>query len=239
MWFSRKKKVKSLKVDLHSHLIPGIDDGVQDYNESLEILRGLKVLGYEKVITTPHIHPKYPNSSEKILEGLTKLREKMQAQGLSIELEAAAEYYVDETFEAKLERKEPLLFFGDKYVLIETSFINKSLAFENIMFKMKSEGYRPVLAHPERYQYLEGDTEWIFKMREMGVFMQVTLSSFLGRYGEIPKKVAEHLLSWKQIDFLGSDLHRIRQFDVLEKALKLKKIQRAIAHSEVLNDALL
>lgn len=235
----RKKKIIPLQVDLHSHLIPGIDDGVKDLEHCFAILYGLKKLGYQKVITTPHIHPRYPNSPKTILSGLEKVQQLVKSKNLDLEVEAAAEYFVDDDFIRNLEEEQPLLSFGDRFVLVETSFINKPLAFENILFKMMAQGYRPILAHPERYQYLGGELDWLLELKDMGVSLQVTLSSFVGYYGDMPKKVAEKLLKSGNIDFLGSDLHRISQLEPLGNALRLSRIQRSLEEMGVRNHELI
>ena len=115
-----------LKVDIHSHLVPAIDDGIQSIEEGLDILREMEKLGYEKVITTPHtMQGSYDNTPETIFGGLEKMKEAVKQAGIGITMEAATEYYLDETFMARLENDEPLMTFGANYVLIETGFINE------------------------------------------------------------------------------------------------------------------
>ena len=166
--FGKKKSIPPI-VDLHSHLIPGIDDGFQSLEDVLEALRIFRSMGYEKIITTPHIHPKYPNTADRILQGLQSVNQIAAKYDIGVEVEAAAEYYVDENFLSMIENDEKLLSFGDRFVLVETSFLNKPLFFENLMFQLLSKGYRPVFAHPERYRYLEGQIDWLMELKEMGV----------------------------------------------------------------------
>ena len=156
-WFSRKKKkldpvdFSSLRTDIHSHLIPGIDDGAPDLETSIEIIKKLMTLGYSNFITTPHIMSDlYRNTPEIILGGLKKLRAELSRLKIDVKIEAAAEYFVDYEFENKI-GKEKFLTFGDNYILIEFSFLEKPQNIDEIIFKLQLEGYKVVLAHPARY----------------------------------------------------------------------------------------
>lgn len=233
-WFGNKKPI-SVEVDIHSHLIPGIDDGVKDEQESLKILKTLKSFGYKKVITTPHIHSDYyPNTREIILAGLQELQEAVKREQLGIEVEAAAEYYIDGEF-VRLIEEEELLSFGEKrYVLMETPFMNKPLIFDEVVFKLKAGGFIPVLAHPERYTYLTGDLSWLKKIKLQGVLLQVTNSSFMGVYGRQAQKIANQLAKESMIDFVGSDLHRENQLAILEKSLKQRIVPQILRNNELI-----
>lgn len=233
-WFTEKESL-DLKVDVHSHLLPGIDDGVKTYDEAIEILGFFEKLGYVKVVTTPHVHPHfYPNSSESITERLAILQEKLKATSLKIAVEAAAEYFVDHQFLDALHREERLLYFGNRFVLIETAFSGKPLIFDEVIFKLKTNGFTPVLAHPERYEYLMDDLSWLKQMKEKGVLMQLSLPSLVGAYGTAPKKMAKRLLNEKLVDFIGSDIHRSRQIDGLDKALNLKIKPQKVLNNELI-----
>jgi len=149
------KDVPSLKVDVHSHLIPGIDDGSQSMEESLLLLQGMKDLGYEKIITTPHImKDSYCNTPEIIRNGLAELREAAKEKRINIVIEAAAEYYLDDGFLDHLERGDMMTLEG-KYILFETSYFAKPLQLEEMIFEISAAGYIPVMAHPERYRYIK------------------------------------------------------------------------------------
>lgn len=234
-----KKSILPLEVDLHSHLIPGIDDGSQSLEQSLSMIRSLKEMGFNKIITTPHIHPRYPNTAEDIMSGLNRLQREIVSAEIPIELEAAAEYYVDETFYEKIKDDDQILFFGDKYVLVESSFINKPAFFESVMFDLQGKGYKPVLAHPERYQFLEGSIEWLEELKATGVLFQVTLGSMGGYYGKKPLQISKQLLARGMVDFLGSDLHRESHLPHLSKGLESKEIQRLIKSGQLKNSQLL
>lgn len=237
-WF-KKNALADLRVDIHSHLIPGIDDGVKTLEESWGIIQRLQNLGYQKAVTTPHIHPNYPNTPEIIKAGLVQVKEKIKEEDSSFVLEAAAEYFVDETFMNTIEKGDEILSFGDKYVLVESSFLNKPMFFESCLFELMTKGYKPILAHPERYKFLEGELDWLLELKQMGVLLQVTISSFVGYYGTTPQKVAKELARKGMVDFLGSDLHRIVQVDFLRKGLKEKEVEKLCKSSSLKNEQLL
>jgi len=228
-----------LFVDMHSHLIPGIDDGSKTMEESIALIRELVKLGYKKIITTPHIMGDFfKNSKETILPGLTALKEKLKEQNIDISIEAAAEYYLDEWFIEKLERGEQLMTFGNNYVLFETSFLNEPAQLHQAIFLMRSSGYIPILAHPERYLYLYNDFSAFQKIYQMDVLFQINLNSLTGYYSKQAKLFAEKLIDNKMVDFVGTDCHGQRHIDVLQQVKKsgyYKKLQ----HLNLLNNTLL
>lgn len=237
-WFKRDTFMP-LKVDMHSHLIPTIDDGSPDMTQSIDMILQMQKLGYQKLITTPHIHPRYPNTPAIIQGGLEKLQKEVQRRQIDMELEAAAEYFVDDQFYKKVKSGDSLLSFADGLVLIETSFLNKPVFFETIVFELQSKGYRPILAHPERYRYLEEQTDWLEELKTMGVLFQVTVSSLVGYYGDAPQKMARRMIKNELVDFLGSDIHRMKHLPFLEKGLRLKEVQRFILEKANESEALL
>ncbi|WP_258105250.1 tyrosine-protein phosphatase [Marinoscillum sp. MHG1-6] len=218
--FSRKPP--ELLVDFHSHLLPGIDDGVRSFEESIEILQRFQRQGYKKVITTPHISEQFRNTPEIIENLCSDLQTRAERAGLTIKVACAAEYKVDPTFLDKLKSEERLLTFGDKYLLFETSFHSKPMFFDEAVFEMQSRGYKPVFAHPERYHYLEDDLSWIKSVRERGVHLQMNLMSMAGVYGKEAERRAKTMLKEGLISFVGSDLHRIKQWQNIETALNQK-----------------
>ncbi|MEQ9467808.1 MAG: CpsB/CapC family capsule biosynthesis tyrosine phosphatase [Ekhidna sp.] len=233
-----KRNISPLEVDLHSHIIPNIDDGSQSVADSIEMILSLKKLGYKKIITTPHIHPRYPNTPEVIMAGYHLIQDEIRKRSIEMEVEVAAEYFVDEVFSEKLERGDRILSFGDKYVLVESSFVNKPFFFESVMFDLISQGYKPVLAHPERYEFLEGRITWLEELKDTGVLLQVTIGSIGGYYGSEPEKLGRTLLKKNMVDFLGSDMHRMRHLAFLEKGLKSREVQQAIAEGRIRNSEL-
>jgi len=241
--FFKKRKEKSsaprLKVDIHSHLIPGIDDGSQSMKESLSLLKGMEALGYEKVITTPHImSDAYRNTPEIITNGLRSLREAATGEGLKIEIEAAAEYYLDDGFDDLLQKGEMLTVKGD-YLLFETSYFAKPMQLEEMIFAISSSGYKPLMAHPERYRYVKDPLKEYGRFKELGVLFQVNLNSFGGHYGRDAKQKADFLSKEGLIDFLGSDVHHAKQVGTLSDVFMSDAYRDIFRHNTILNDNLI
>ena len=231
-FFSAKPKnrvaldLSKIKVDMHSHLIPGIDDGAQNMEETIAMLAKFEALGFSKIITTPHIkHPSYPNSSAIILSGLNEVRNQMKELGISLTLEAAAEYYYDESFLEKVKSRD-LLTFGDNYVLFEFSFYHTPTFVDVLFDELIKAGYKPVIAHFERYLYFLGSIEKAVEWRKRGVNIQVNLLSLTGHYGMEIKKQAEMLIDACEFDFVGSDCHRMEHLTLLEESLTLPQLEK-------------
>jgi tyrosine-protein phosphatase YwqE len=238
-FFKTKKPVKdvpSLKVDVHSHLIPGIDDGSQSMEESLLLLQGMKDLGYDKIITTPHImKDSYCNTPEIIRNGLAELRVAAKEKGIDIIIEAAAEYYLDDGFLDHLERGDMMTLEG-KYILFETSYFAKPLQLEEMIFEISAAGYIPVMAHPERYRYIKDPEREYDRFKELGVHLQVNLNSLGGHYGKSAKKLAEYLSKSGMISFLGSDVHGKKQVEFLSDMLKSEAYAEIYTNNTILNN---
>ncbi|MDQ7046577.1 MAG: CpsB/CapC family capsule biosynthesis tyrosine phosphatase [Sulfurovum sp.] len=242
-FFRKKEKEKNqaqhLKVDLHSHLIPGIDDDSQSMKESLILLKGLQDLGYEKVITTPHIMADaYRNTPQIINQGLGVLREAAKEEGISLQIEAAAEYYLDDGLEALLEQGD-MLTLGGKYLLFETSYYAKPIQLEDMIFQMTSLGYTPLMAHPERYRYVKDPLKEYSRFKDLGVIFQVNLNSFGGHYGKDAKHKVEFLSQEGMIGFLGSDVHHEKQVETLSGIFDSNVYAEIYKHNKILNDTLL
>jgi protein-tyrosine phosphatase len=232
-----------LGVDMHSHVIPGIDDGAPAMAQSIEMLQAFASLGYRKVITTPHVMSDgYRNSPETILKGLENVRAAAIDAGIDLQIEAAAEYYLDEVFVANLHRT--LLSFGGekRYVLFETSYVTRPMALEETIFNLQTHGYTPVLAHPERYQYWWGRKDALEEIQELhdrGAKLQVNVSSFAGRHSKQSATIARTLAKQGLIDFLGTDMHRAAQGDTLAKAaFEHQEIHDLIRGGTLLNHTL-
>ncbi|MEP5610783.1 MAG: CpsB/CapC family capsule biosynthesis tyrosine phosphatase [Cyclobacteriaceae bacterium] len=234
-----KKSMSTPVVDIHSHLIPGIDDGVKTLDHSIEVIKKFADLGFKKIITTPHIHPNYPNSTDEIRRGLSTVQSRIEEEKLDLEVEAAAEYFVDDVFMKSISEDKEILSFGPNFVLVESSFLNKPIFFESCLFELQSKGYQPVLAHPERYRFLEEEIDWLLELKEMGILLQVTISSFAGFYGKIPEKIAKTLFSRNMIDFLGSDLHSYNQIKYLEQGLRHKSVEKLCKSPHLKNGSLI
>jgi tyrosine-protein phosphatase YwqE len=224
MFFFGKKKVTPsvdlswLRADMHSHLIPGIDDGSPDMATSLELIRGLKNLGYKKLITTPHIlWEVYPNTTDTIKTGLANLQKAIESEGIEIELHAAAEYFIDEHFEDQLKNKVPLLPISGNMVLVEFSMITAPMDLQQVLFEMQIQNYLPVIAHPERYIYLAQRKHFYDELKETGCLFQLNLLALTGYYGKPVQELADYLLKNNFYSFAGTDLHGARHLAALQK----------------------
>lgn len=228
-----------LKVDMHSHLIPGIDDGSKTMEESLNLVRRLAGFGLKKIITTPHIMSEYyRNTPEIIGMGLEDLRKAVTNEGIAIEIEAAAEYYMDEVFLEKVTTGQKLLSFGEGYILVETGFINKPQMLLDIIFHLEMAGFTPILAHPERYQYLIADKKLQEELIDRKLLFQVNLLSFTGFYSKQVKDFGEMLVERGVVALLGTDCHNARYLDMLETLPKHKKIYEKIQTLDLINTRL-
>lgn len=222
--------------DLHSHLIPGIDDGVKTMEESISIIKEMKDLGYTKLITTPHIMMhRFPNSKDIIFPIYEDLKEELIKQNIDIKLDVAAEYYYDEFF-AQSVRDKSLLTFGDNYVLFEFSYTTKPFALEQTVYELLNAGYKPILAHPERYTHFSSDLEKYNFLKEQGLLFQINLNSLHNFYGKKPMKAAEYLVDHHLVDFVGSDIHSMKYFDSLKDFSKTSKLKEVFEKNQIKND---
>ena len=211
--------LSKIVIDMHSHLIPGIDDGSRSMDETIAMLAKFESLGYKKIITTPHIMQEvYPNTSEIINQGLKQVQETAKSLGLSIEIEAAAEYYFDDHLIELIKQKD-ILSFGQNYVLVEFSFHTPPIFEDQLFFEMQMAKYKPVLAHFERYPYFHDSLDKVKEYRDKGVNIQVNLNSLTGHYGPQVRKQAEKLIDANLVDFVGSDCHRMQHLMMLEEHL--------------------
>lgn len=228
-----------MQVDIHSHLLPGLDDGVKSIKETIYILKILQKLGYQKVITTPHVmSDHYPNSNFDITNRLREVNEIIDKHQINIKLEAAAEYYLDEILINRITQQEKLLTFGNNYLLFETSFFNKPAFLEEAIFNMNAQGYQPVLAHPERYGYLLNDFELLMKLKNMNLSLQMNLLSLTGFYSREVKNFAKKLLKSNLIDFVGTDCHNALQANEILNKVNRKTV-KLLSSQNFLNTSLL
>ncbi len=232
---------ESLAADMHSHFIPGVDDGSSSFDESVAMMQGLTELGFKKFITTPHIQPElFPNTEDIILQHLDNFQNELEKRKLNIEIQAAAEYYVDENFLNGLGAKTKFLTFGQNYILIEVSMVSRFKDLEKVIFELMLKGYKVILAHAERYPYMfeNGKLDYYESLRDKEIFLQVNLRSFTGNYGEIQKRIARMLAEKNMVDFLGTDLHKPIQLKIIEDALHDTHVQKLMKENKLLNKTL-
>jgi len=232
-FFKKKEKLLEpldlsiLGTDVHSHFIPGIDDGAKTIEDSLQLISELKNLGYKNIITTPHVMADfYRNTPEIILSGLEKVRAAVKESNLNITISAAAEYNVDTELEEKINNKE-LLTFGDNYVLFELPFFAEPANLGNCIFAMQSKGYKPILAHVERYPFWFFNFEKLHELRAKDILFQVNINSLTGHYGLEVKKMAEWLIDNNMVELLGTDCHHMGHIGLLKHAVRLPHLHKA------------
>lgn len=224
-----------LKSDIHSHLIPAIDDGSKDMEDSISMIRRLKELGYSKITTTPHVMSDfYKNTPEIILGGLENVKKELNANHINIEMSAAAEYYLDENLEEKIKNKQ-LLTIGDNFVLFELPFMSEPPNLASIIFEMQTNGYKPILAHPERYGYWYENFEKYQELKNQGVYLQLNMLSLMGHYSPETKKIAERLVDANLISFLGTDCHNHGHLNLIEVVRKKHHLHKLLASGSLLN----
>ena len=230
--------LSTLGCDIHSHFIPGIDDGAKTIEDSVQMITELHKMGYKKVITTPHIMSDYyRNTPEIILGGLDKVRAALKEANIPIEVNAASEYYLDYDFERKLD-EEKLLTFGDNHLLFEISYMNPPDNLMHVIFKMQLHGYKPVLAHPERYNFWHTDFKKYETFIDKGVLLQMNINSLTGYYSISTKKIAEQMIDKNMISFLGTDCHHIGHIDLIKNVVYEKHLQKLMESGTLMNNRL-
>ena len=184
-----------MAVDIHSHLIPGIDDGVKTLDESVFILRQFEALGFKKIITSPHVMADgYKNTNEIILQGRDDVRNALKANSIDIEFDATGEYNIDEAMYERIE-KRAMLPFGKNFIMVEMPFLAKPAIMGDIMYKLQTSGYNVILAHPERYSYFhENDFNTYYSLKDRNLFFQINIGSISGIYGKAAKFTAEKMI---------------------------------------------
>lgn len=226
-----------LKTDMHSHLIAAVDDGSPDIKTSISLINQLHELGFSKLIATPHVMTDhYRNTPDIINNGLKLLKTEMKSASCGVEISVAAEYLLDFDFELKVDTKQPFLTFGNNYILVETSFISAPPNFDDIIFKLQLQGYNVILAHPERFLFLNNKDYESYKNRS--IFFQLNLLSLIGYYGKAVQQRAEQLIDKSMIDFVGTDCHNQIQADMYEDCFT-KKYWHKLVESGYLKNHLL
>ena len=223
-------------VDIHNHILPGIDDGAKNVQDSIQIIKAFEEIGVTEFICTPHIMENYyPNDPTSIHTSLALLQNELKMQGMeSIKISAAAEHMIDAGFE-KLMDTGKMMPLAENYILIEMSYLQPSINFDEALIRIKEKGLFPILAHPERYVYLHNRPNEYKRLKKKGLFFQTNILSFSDYYGKEVKNVALKLLSENLIDFIASDVHKTSQVEYLKKisfsTKALKDIQNIIGRT--------
>ena len=221
--------VMRLQTDIHSHVLSGIDDGAANIEESLEMVKAFIRLGYTKIICSPHIHSgRYRNTRDSIQSAYNELMKGMEVENLHLQVEFAAEYHLDNEF-LKLIRDDDILSISDaRYVLVEFPFKIPPLGVEMVFKQLQNKGYQPVVAHPERYEYWQGNPGMFERLRSTGYLLQANIHSAAGAYGPVPQRIFDMLAGNGWIDFLGSDAHSPHAVSLIDDSIKLPSVQNVI-----------
>ena len=226
MWFGKKplSEIWVGATDCHSHILPGVDDGVADMETSLKILTAYEKLQIREVWCTPHVMEDIPNKTEDLKARFAELKAAYQGP---IRLNLAAEYMMDGLFLDRMEQDD-LLTHGHEgnALLVETSYYTPPMDLHGILKTVKGKGYYPILAHPERYLYMKMSD--YAPLKKMGVRFQLNLASLAGAYGEDALKKAQKLLKDEAYNFIGSDIHRSRQIQVWDFRIPKKWLQKVM-----------
>jgi tyrosine-protein phosphatase YwqE len=236
MFFFRKRNkngelpaelLSFLHTDMHSHLLPAIDDGVRDVDTSVNFISRLQHMGVRKIVTTPHIiMDRYPNSAATMAQPYEAVSAALQSNNISIPFHHAAEYYLDEQFVPLLQ--QPLLTISGNKVLVEISFVAAPPQLHGWLFDIQAAGYQPIMAHPERYPYYHADIDQYRQLKQLGCQLQVNLLSLTGYYGKQVQLAAEKLLAAGLIDYAGTDLHHERHLQAIAGIASQHKLRKTL-----------
>ena len=227
-FFKSKPVLKDLipdnHIDIHSHLLPGIDDGARTFEDTLRLTKALQGFGVSQFITTPHIiQYVWDNTHDQILSKKETTVAELEKNKITIPFIAAAEYLMDDQF-VRLFQSGELLTLKDNYVLVEMSYINAPIQLYSILFDLQVAGYIPVLAHPERYLFYHNNFREYEKLKRAGCLFQLNLLSVVGYYGAEITKIAEQLLSKGMYTYVGSDVHHDNHIASFEQKVKIKDL---------------
>ena len=237
-FFKKKEAPASLffSTDIHCHIIPGIDDGSQNVDTSMELIERMQGWGIKRIIASPHVTMgTFENTPSSIGSALATLKDELARVGNTIDISHSAEYRIDEHFLKQLE-KGIIVPLPNNYLLVENSFIQEPWGLDQLLFDLKVKGYIPILAHPERYAYYYGKRGRYAELHGTGTMFQINLLSLAGYYGNNERKWAEYLIENGCVDFIGTDLHNHRQADSIDRYLSSKEYRKLSAGLAVKND---
>jgi len=218
-------------VDIHNHILPGIDDGAKTVEDSISLIKGFSEFGVANFIATPHVmHEYYPNNPDTINKALGELKNELLRTNLkNIFIDAAGEHMIDSNFENILDAEKTMP-INKRYLLIEMSYLQASINFDNAVQKIATKKYFTILAHPERYVYLHNNFKIYRKYKEeKGILFQLNLLSLSEYYGKDVQKMSLKLINEGMIDFVASDIHNMRQLNYLKNFKISEKVLKSIS----------
>lgn len=237
--FFHKKTPEKLfyATDMHAHLIPGVDDGAPDTGTSTYCLAGLNELGVTRQLLTPHVtQHTFENTRDTLAAPFAQLKVAIAEAGIPVDVMHSAEYRLDDFFKKNVLGPDDFMLLPNNHVLIENSFVVQILEFEEIVFELKSRGYQPILAHPERYFYYREKREKYKQLQQYEVELQVNILSFAGHYGKHEREIAWWMLENGLVDYIGTDMHRRSHMDELRRFATTRDFRRLIKLQKVKND---
>jgi len=232
-------KLAFLEVDMHNHLLPGIDDGSSSVEESIELIKGLNGLGFQHFICTPHImEDVHPNTKSSIQSAFKSLSAEIINNSIKTKIYAAAEHMIDNGI-APLIAKDNLCVMPGGYVLIEMSYLSESNSLFQTILDIQNLGYKPILAHPERYNYYHYNFDMYKKIKDAGCLLQLNLLSISRYYGTEVKVAALTMLKSGMYDFVGTDLHHQKHLAALQEVVAKYPMRDLLSTCNILNPTLL
>ena len=217
--------------DIHSHILPGIDDGAPDIETAIRLVKGIYDIGIRKTVATPHIISDiYRNTPETINAALDILQTAVAKEGIDIKITAAAEYMLDDYFLKQLRSEKQLLTIHKNIILTEQSYAMPTGNLNEISFELMTAGYRPIMAHPERYIFYQGKFEEFGHLKDMGFLLQVNLLSLTGYYGKSVAKAAKYIFDNGLADLVGTDMHHDRHLSLLQNPSNLEMFNKVLSY---------
>lgn len=240
MWFNlfkRKEKKLFFNTDMHSHLVPGVDDGSANINTSVFLCQELSKLGITTSYLTPHVTAiTFPNNRNTIEEPFEALKQALKEQHVPLTIGHSAEYRLDELFEREVLGKDDFMLFPNDYILIENAFTQPTLHFDDLVYELKARGLHPILAHPERYCYYANNPSKYEEIHDSEVLFQCNILSFAGFYGRMEHDTAFYLLENGMVDFIGTDMHRVEHLNALKHFIGTSEYKKLERMAEIRND---
>lgn len=224
-----------LHTDIHSHLIPGIDDGSPDMDTSLALLKELEMLGYKKIITTPHVKTEYfQNDVTKLDDLCERLRRAARFEGIKLDIEVGAEHLLDEGVNQRIKNGQ-FKTFGDNYLLVELPFMFPPFGLDGYIFELQLAGYKLILAHHERYLYWLNDFNQFIRLKDSGVLFQANIISFGYYYGKDVYNLAKKLIDNNMVELLGTDTHSAKHIEAVRKSCSSSLLKKLLESGRIIN----
>jgi protein-tyrosine phosphatase len=234
--------LSGIGTDMHAHFLPGIDDGAPDAEAGLKLVQSMMNMGLQHFIPTPHIYwDWYKNTPQTIQQAANALQQYVSEQQLTLPIQKpAAEYFLDAHLLEQVRGQEPLLTISGKKILVEFSFVSAPMSWKDDLFQLQIAGYEPILAHPERYVYLDADKRVYHTLADMGIALQVNILSFTGYYNKEAQALAQYLLKQRLISYFGTDIHHERHLQAFYQGAKpiMQALDMAQQSRPLLNRAL-